>query len=161
MGWGSKRFAWYARPQAGQDLLWCRRYNYQRRHNRWCRRMARQVHANRPSKCKNVRKQSRTHMPGAIQHIVELVPKMPPLLGVLIKLDSEERRTLRPRPCIPMSLVRVVVHKGSIAAVLPLLVVLGNVGQIPILVHVVRKNEKASLGRVAKAVGRCRWEFAQ
>jgi hypothetical protein len=162
MGRESKRFAWYARPQAGQDLLQCRRCNCQRRHNRWRRRMARQVHANRPSKCKKVsKKQSRTHMPGTIQHIVELVPKMPSLLGVLIKLDGEKRRPLRPRPCIPMSLVRVVVHKGSITAVLPLLVVLGNVGQIPILVHVVRKNEKASLGRVAKAVGRRRWECAQ
>ena len=100
-------------------------------------------------------------MPGTIQHIVELVPKMPTLLSVLIKLDSEKRRPLRPRPCIPMSLVRVVVHIGSIAAVLPLLVVLKNVGQILILVDVVRKNEKASLDRVAKAVGRCRWEFAQ
>jgi hypothetical protein len=100
-------------------------------------------------------------MPGAIQHIVELVPKMPTLLGVLIKLDGEKRRPLRPRPCVPMSLVRVVVHKGGVAAVLPPLVVLGNVGQIPILVDVVRKNENASLGRVAKAVGRCRWEFTQ
>jgi hypothetical protein len=95
-------------------------------------------------------------MPGTVQHIVELVPKMPTLLSVLIKLDGEKRRALRPRPCIPMSLVRVVVHKGSITAVLPLLVVLQNFGQIPILIDVVRKNEKASLGRVAKAVGRCR-----
>lgn len=100
-------------------------------------------------------------MPGTIQHIVELVPKMPTLLGVLVKLDGEKRRPLRPRPRIPMSLVRVVVHKGIITAVLPLLVVLRNVGQIPILVDVVRKYEKAGLGRVAKAVGRCRREFAQ
>lgn len=100
-------------------------------------------------------------MSGTTQHIVELVPKMPTLLSVFIKLDGEKRRPLRPRPCIPMSVVRVVVHKGSITAVLPLLVVLGNIGQIPILVDVVRKNEKASTGRVAKAVGRCCGEFAQ
>ena len=100
-------------------------------------------------------------MPGTIQHIVELVPKMPTLLRVLIKLDGEQRWPFRPRPCIPMSLVRVVVHKGSITAVLPLLVILEDFGQIPVLVDVVRKNEKASLGRVAKAVGRCCWEFAQ
>ena len=100
-------------------------------------------------------------MPGTIQHVVELVPKMPTLLRVLIKLDGEQRRPLRPRPCIPMSLVRVIVHKGSITAVLPLLVVLENFGQIPVLVDVVRKNEKAGLGCVAKAVGRCRRELAQ
>jgi hypothetical protein len=100
-------------------------------------------------------------MSGAIQHIVELVPKMPTPLSVLIELDGEKRRPLRPRPCVPMSLVRVVVHKGGITAVLPLLVVLGNAGQFSVLVHVVRKDEKATLGRVAKAVGRCRREFAQ
>lgn len=100
-------------------------------------------------------------MPGTLQYIVELVPKMPMLLSVLIKLNGEKRWPLRPRPRIPMSLVRVVVHQGGITAVLPLLVVLGNVGQIPILVDVVRKNEKASLGRVAKTVGRCRGEFTQ
>src|SRR6266852_1326427 len=98
-------------------------------------------------------------MPGTMQHIVELVPEMPTLLRVLIKLDGEKRRPLRPRPRIPMSLVRVVVHKGTITAILPLLVVLENVGQITILVDVVRKYEKAGLGRVAKAVGRCRWEI--
>lgn len=100
-------------------------------------------------------------MPGTLQYIVEFVPKMPTLLSVLIKLDGEKRRPLRPHPRIPMSFVRVVVHQGSIAAVLPLLIVIGNVGQIPILVDVVRKNEKASLGRVAKTVRRCRWEFTQ
>ena len=100
-------------------------------------------------------------MPGTFQHVVKLVPKMPTLLSVLVKLDCEKRRPLRPRPRIPMSLVRVVVHKRSITAVLPLLVVFGNVGQVPILVDVVRKDEKACLGRVAKAVGRGRWEFTQ
>src|SRR6266403_860453 len=100
-------------------------------------------------------------MPGTIQHIVELVPKMPMPLSVLVKLDGEERRALRPRPRVPMSLVRIVVYQGGMAAVLPLYVVLGDVGQIPILVDVVRKNEKANLARVAKAVGGCRWEFAQ
>jgi hypothetical protein len=78
----------------------CRQCNYQRCHNRWYRRMARQVHANRVSKCKKVRKQSRTHMPGAIQHIVELVPKMPSLLSVPIKLDGEKRQPLWPCPCM-------------------------------------------------------------
>ncbi len=100
-------------------------------------------------------------MPGTIQHVVELVPKMPTLLSVLIKLNGEKRRSLRPSPRVPMSLVRIVVYKGCITAGLPLLVVLGNVDQIPILVDVVGENEKASLGRVAKAVGRCSWEFAQ
>ena len=100
-------------------------------------------------------------MPGAIQHVAELVPKMPTPLGVLVKLHGEKRRPLRPRPRIPMSLVGLVVHKGGIAAVLPLLVVLEDAGQVPVFVDVVRKYEEASLGRVAKAVGRSRWEFAQ
>jgi hypothetical protein len=101
-----------------------------------------------------------TYVPSAMQHIVELVSKLP-LFRILIKLDGKERRSLRPCPCVPVSLVRVVVHKCGVAAVLPFLVVLGYFGQIPILVDIVRKDENASLGSITKAGRRGSWEFAK
>ena len=100
-------------------------------------------------------------MSGTIQHVVELIPKVPMLVSVFRKLDGEKRGSFRHRPCVPVSFERIVVHKGGVTAVLPLLVVLRNFRQIPVLVDTVRKNEHAGLGRVAKAGWRCSWEFAQ
>jgi hypothetical protein len=95
-----------------------------------------------------------------MQHVVELVSKLP-LPRILVKLDGKERRSLRPCPCVPVSLVRVVVHKCVVTAVLPFLVVLGDFSQISILVDVIRKDENASLGSIAKAGRRRSWEFAK
>jgi hypothetical protein len=101
-----------------------------------------------------------TYVSSAMQHVVELVSKLP-LPSILEKLDGKERRSLRPCPRVPVSFVCVVVHKSVVTAVLPLLVVLGDFGQIPILIDIVRKDEHASLGRVAKARRRRSWEFAK
>jgi hypothetical protein len=59
-----------------------------------------------------------------------------------------------------MSLVRVVIYKGGVPAVLPFIVVLGNFDQVPILVDVFREDEHAGLGRVTKAGWRRSREFA-
>lgn len=123
--------------------------------------MAPQVYADRVSKRKKGRRESGTYMPGTIQHVVKLIPKVPTLISVLIKLDGEKRGSLRHRPRVPVSFERIVVHKGRVTAVLPILVVFRNFRQIPILVDIVRKNQHASLGRIAKAGWRCSWEFAQ
>lgn len=95
-----------------------------------------------------------------MQHVVELVSKMP-LPRILVQLDGKERRSLWPCPCVPVSLVRVVVHKCGVTAVLPFLVVLGHFGQIPILVDIVRKEENASLGSITKAGRRRSWEVVK
>jgi len=113
-----------------------------------------------PSSARKEKKRAGTYVPSAMQHIVELVSKLP-FPRILVKLDGKERRSLRPRPCVPVSLVRVVVHKCGVTAVLPFLVVLGHFGQIPILVDIVRKDENASLGSITKAGRRRSWEFAK
>jgi hypothetical protein len=48
-----------------------------------------------------------------------------------------------------------------VPAALPLIVVLWNLAQIPVLVDLVRENENARLGRVAKAGRRRSREFAE
>jgi hypothetical protein len=116
--------------------------------------MARQVYADRASKVQERKRRSTNvqYMPGPIQHVVELVPKVPTLLGVLEELDGEKRGPLRPPSTCP-SVARIVVHEGGVPATLPLFVVLGNLSQIPVLVDVVREDENACLGRVAKLEG--------
>ena len=103
----------------------------------------------------------KTYVFGAMQHVVELVPKVPVLPSILEELDRKERWSLRASPRVPVSLVRVIVYESGVAAVLPLLVVFGDFRQITILVDVVRKDEHTSFCRVAKAGWRRSWEFAK
>ena len=71
-------------------------------------------------------------------------------------LEGEKLGTLRPCSSVPVSLVRIVAHKGGVSAVMPRFVALWNLVQIPAL-----GDEYARLGRVAKAERRRGWEFAQ
>lgn len=102
-----------------------------------------------------------TYVSGAMQHVVERVPKVPALSSVLEELDSKERWSLRACPRVPVSLVRVVVDESGVPTVLPFLVVFGDFGQIAILVDVVRKDEHTSLCRVAKAGWGRSWKSAE
>ena len=62
---------------------------------------------------------------------------MPLVLSVLRKLDSEKRWPLRPRPSIPVSLIRIVVDEGSVAPFIPLSIVLGNFRQLTVFIDIV------------------------
>ena len=112
-------------------------------------------------KCKEGKRAVKTYVFGAMQHVVEPVPKVPVLPSILEELDRKERWSLRASPRVPVSLVRVIVYKSGVAAVLPLLVVFGDFRQITILVDVVRKDEHTSFCRVAKAGWGRSWEFAK
>jgi hypothetical protein len=123
--------------------------------------MAQRACAGRGVKCKKSKRAVKTYVSGAIQHVVEFVPKVPMLPSILEELDRKERRSLRASPRVPVSLIRVIVYESGITAVLPFLVVFGNFSQITILVDVVRKDEHTSFCRVAKARWRRSWEFAK
>lgn len=110
--------------------------------------------------CERKRAVAVTYVSGTVQHVVELVSKVPITPSILGKLDGKERRPLWPRPRVPVSLVRVVVYESGVAAFLPLDVILGNFGQVAVFVDVSRENEYASLGRIAKGGWRRSWEFA-
>ena len=94
---------------------------------------------------------AKTYVSGAMQHVVELVPKVPVLPSILEELDRKERGSLRASPRVPVSLIRVIVYESGVTAVLPLLVIFGDFRQITILIDAVRKDEHTSFCRVAKA----------
>jgi hypothetical protein len=111
--------------------------------------------------CKERKMVVTTYMSGTVQHVDERVSKMPIPFCILGELDGEEGWPLGPRPGVPMSLVGIVVYESGGTTFLPLVVVLGNFGQISIFVDVVGKDKYASLVCIAKAGRRCGWEFAE
>ena len=121
--------------------------------------MAGQVYTNRASKCKQ-RKKEVTDVHAWYYPARRRTPpqsaKSLGVLEILEELEGEKLGTLRPCSSVPVSLVRIVAHKGGVSAFMPRFVVLWNLVQIPVLV-----DGHARLGRVAKAERRRGWEFAQ
>ena len=102
-----------------------------------------------------------TYVSSTMEHVGELLSKMPLVLSVLGQLDGKERWLLRPRPSIPVSLIRFVVYEGSITSFIPLSIVLGNFRQFSVFMNIVRKYEQAGLGRIAEAGRRLSREFTE
>ena len=96
----------------------------------------------------------------SLQEVDEVGTKSPLPVRALAELNTEERRSLRSDPSIPVALERFVVDERSVASILPSLIVLLHLLQVSILVHVVREDEGASLGRVAEVGGRVGRELA-
>ncbi len=61
-----------------------------------------------------------------MQHIVELIPKVPMLPYILEKLDSKEQWLLQPYPHVLVLLICVIVYESGVPAVLPFVIVLGD-----------------------------------
>ena len=94
-------------------------------------------------------------MSSALEEVDIFISEGPFARRLFSELDAEQRRSLGPDPCVPMPFERLIVHEGGVTSVLPCFVVLFNLLEVAVRVHVIREDEDTCLGGVPE-VGRSR-----
>lgn len=85
-----------------------------------------------------------TYMFSPSQGALEIIVRLPQAILPFRELNAKQLRILLAGPCVPVALISLVVNKGSISSFFPFLILLGHRAQIPIRIHVCRKDQIAS-----------------